>query len=185
MIEDIPRCNRERQAVAMIRKVAVRSTRAASSKTPPLSRHPSSPTAPTRDSRCVPLGRKGAVRSARAGPPKTPALSRRSSWPPPERAAGAWAATGARVCRFRFFSKTKRLTQPEIQSKFPRSGQKINGHDSLARLRIRIKTSVRCLLHGLRSCGASGKRGALIEQGVSEWVLGGGDVERAPGAGNH
>src|SRR5260370_22507042 len=93
VVKDVPRRHRKRQGVAMIRKIAVRSSGAASA--------------------------------------KAAALSRRSAGPAPERAAGAWAATDARVCRFRFFSKTKRLAQPEIQSKFSRSGQKIDRHDFL------------------------------------------------------
>src|SRR5712692_4097484 len=125
-----------------------------------------------------------AVRSSGAASAKTAALSRRSSRPTPERAAGTRTATGARVCRFRFFPKTKGLAQPEVQGKPPRSGQKIDGHDLFARLRIRIKTSVGGLFDGWRIRRARCKRGPLIEQRVAEWVQRGGDIEWAPGGGD-
>src|SRR5260370_39584815 len=109
--------------------------------------------------------------SAGAASGKTAALSSGACRAAPEGAARARTATRARVCRFRFFSKPERLTQPEVQGKSPRSGQKIDGHDLFARLRIRIKTSVRRLFDALRSRRASRKCAALIELRVAEWVL--------------
>src|SRR5260370_8085531 len=125
------------------------------------------------------------ARSSGAAPAETAALSSGSCRPAPEGAARARTATRARVHRFRFFSKPERLTQPEIQSKSPRSGQKIDGHGLFARLRIRIKTSVRGLFDGWQIRRTRCKSGALIEQRVAEWVLRGGDIKRPPETADH
>ena len=74
IVKDVPDCNRKRQAIAVIRKIAVGSTRPAAAKTAALPRPPS-----TRSSA--------------------------------ERTAGAWTATMAGVCSFRFFPKAKRFAQ--------------------------------------------------------------------------
>jgi hypothetical protein len=75
VVKDVPHGNRKGQAIAVIRKIAIRSTRSAPTKTTALSR---------------------------------PTSTRSSA----ERTAGAWTATGASVCGFRFFSKAKRFAQP-------------------------------------------------------------------------
>src|SRR2546421_98656 len=126
--------------------------------------------------------RKVAIRSAGTAPTETSATTRDAVTRAPGAASkrAARAAPGAGVCDFGFFPKAKRLTQPEIQGESARPGQKIDGHDFLARFRIRIKATVRCLIHWR----ARGKGRALVELGVTEWILRGGDVERTPGAGN-